>query len=112
MSGAESTNLSLTPSFLRSVASEVDLHDRFELMLQWAVRDEQIENIAHAAECEVSSGRKAGNLLVDLLATALAAHVQARYSSHRGELREYRGRMSTYQLCSTNDFIEGIWERI
>jgi len=106
MSGVEFTHLSLKPAFLRRVAREMDLWDRFELVPQWAIRDEQIESIAHAAECEIRSDLRAGNLFMESLATALAAHLLARYSSQRTAARKSRGGMSPYQLRVTRDFIE------
>ncbi len=107
MSDVEFTDLSLNPSFLRQVAWEMDLQDRFELVPQWAIRDEQIESIAHAAEREIRSEFSAGNLFMESLATALAAHVLARYSSPRVAPREYRRGLSPSQLRRTIDFIEG-----
>ena len=106
MSEVEFTDLALNASFLRQVAGEMDLQDRFELVPQWAIRDEQIESIAHAAESEINSGMRAGNLFMESLATALAARVLDRYSSQRIALREIRGGLSPYQLRSTRDFIE------
>jgi AraC family transcriptional regulator len=106
MFSAEFTNLSLTLSFLRRVAVEMDYHDRFELLPQWGARDDQIKSIAQAAECEVSSDLKAGNLFMDSLAIALAAHVLARYSSRQVQPRKYRGGLTIGQLRRTRDFIE------
>ena len=106
MSDVDVTNLSLNPLFLQQVAWKTDLQDRFELVPQWAIRDEEIESIAHAAECAIRSDLGAGNLFMESLATALAVHVLTRYSSRPVALREYRGAMSTYQLRRTRDFIQ------
>jgi AraC family transcriptional regulator len=106
MSDVEFTDLTLNPSFLRQVAWEMDLGDRVELVPQWAVRDQHIESIAHAAECEISSDLSGGNLFMESLAIALAAHVLVQYSSQRAPLREYRRGMSLSQLRCTGDFIE------
>jgi len=105
-SGAEFTNLSLKPTFLCQVADETDLGNQFELLPQWGIRDEQIENIAYAAECEIRSDFSSGKLYMESLATALAARVLARYSSRQIALREYRGGMSRYQLRRTQDFMK------
>jgi AraC family transcriptional regulator len=106
LSGVGFTDFAVSPSFLRRVARETDLSDRFELLPQWALRDPQIEILAHAAEYEISSGLRAGNLFMESLATALAAHLLARYSSPNAAPREYRGGLSPYQLRLTRDFIE------
>jgi AraC family transcriptional regulator len=106
MSDVEFTDLLLNPLFLLRVARETDLHDPLELEPQWAIRDEQVERIAQSAEAEIQSGFGAGNLFMESLATALAAHLLARYSSRRVTLRHYRGGMSSYQLQRTKDFIE------
>ena len=75
MSGVEFTHLSLRSAFLRQVAWEMDLQDRFELAPQWAIGDQQIESIARAAEYEIRSDLSAGHLFMESLATALAAHL-------------------------------------
>jgi AraC family transcriptional regulator len=106
LSGVEFTNLSLKPAFFRRIACETDLPNRCELVPQWGIRDDQIEGLAHAAEIEIRSDGRAGNLFMESLATALAAHLLARYSSQRVALREYRGGMSPTQLRRTEDFIE------
>jgi AraC family transcriptional regulator len=106
LSGVEFTNLSLKPAFLRRVACETDLPNRCELVPQWGIRDEQIEGLAFAAESEIRSDGRAGNLFIESLATALAAHVLARFSSQRVELRQYRGGISRTQVGRTEDFIE------
>jgi AraC family transcriptional regulator len=106
MSGVGFTNLSLKPAFLRSVACETDLSNRCELAPQWGIRDEQIEGLAQAVESEIRSDGMAGSLFMESLATALAAHVLARYSAQRVGLREYRGGISPTQLRRTQDFIE------
>jgi AraC family transcriptional regulator len=105
LSGVGFTDFAVSPSFLRQVACETDLPDRFELQPQWAVRDQQIETLARAAEYEINSGLRAGKLFMESLATALAAHLLARYSSQNVALREYRGGLSPYQLRLTCDFI-------
>ena len=106
MSRVEFTNLLLKPAFLHQVARETELKDRFELVPQWGIRDEQIESIATAAECEIRSDLGVGDLFMESLATALAAHVLARYSSRRPAIRESRARMSPTQLRRSTDFIE------
>ena len=106
MSGVEFTNLSLSPSFIRRVALETDLYERFELVPQWAIRDKEIESIAHAAECEIQDGLRAGSLFMESLATALAAHLLARYSARPAIIREYRGGMVPYQLRRSIDFVQ------
>jgi AraC family transcriptional regulator len=105
-SGMEFTNLWLMPTLLSRVAREMELQDRFEVVPQWGIRDEQIEIIATAAECEIRSDLGVGNLFMESLATALAAHVLARYSSRRPAIRESRARMSPMQLRRSTDFIE------
>jgi AraC family transcriptional regulator len=106
MSEVEFTQLSLKSAFIHRVAWEMDLQDRFELMPQWAIRDQPAESIAHAAEYEIQSDLGAGNLFMESLATALASHLLMRYSSQPVAMREYRGGMSTNQLRRTIDFIE------
>lgn len=106
MSGVEFTHLSLRPTFLRQVAWEMDLQDRFELVAQWAIGDQQIESIARSAEYEICSDLRAGTLFMESLATALAAHLLSRYSSRPLAIPEYRGGMSAHQLRRTRDFIE------
>lgn len=106
MSSVEFTNLVLDRSFLRRIAGEAGLDDRFELVPQWAIRDQQIESIAHAAESEIKSDSPAGNLFMESLATALAAHVLARYTLRPAVGSECRGGMSPYQLRRTRDLIE------
>jgi AraC family transcriptional regulator len=106
MSRVEFTNLFLKPAFLQQVARETELKDRFELVPQWGIRDEQIESIATAAECEIRSDLGVGDLFMESLATALAAHLLARYSSRRVVLPKCRARMSPSQLRRSTDFIE------
>jgi AraC family transcriptional regulator len=106
MSGAEFTQLSLKSAFIHRVAWEMELQDRFELVPQWAIRDQPAESIAHAAEYEIQSDLSAGALFMESLATALASHLLTRYSSQPVAMREYRGGMSTNQLRRTIDFIE------
>jgi AraC family transcriptional regulator len=106
MSGVEFTNLLLNPEFLSRVAMEMGFHDRIELQAQWSVRDEEIGSIAHAAECEIGAGLKAGDLFIESLATALAAHLLARYSSTRVKTRKYRTGLSPSQLRRIKNFID------
>ncbi len=106
LSGVSFTDFAVNPEFLHKVAREADLPDQFELTPQWGIRDRQMERLAEAAEHEISSGLSTGNLFMESLATALAAHVVARYSSRSAPPREYRGGMSPYQLGRTREFIE------
>jgi AraC family transcriptional regulator len=106
MSEVDFTNLLLNPGFLNRVAGEMGLKDRMELLAQWSVRDEEIESIARAAEAEIRSGLEVGSLFIESLATALAAHVLARYSSNPVEIQKYRTGMSPSQLRRTKEFIE------
>jgi AraC family transcriptional regulator len=100
------THLTLCPAFLHHVAGEMDAPDQFELVPQWAIRDEHIESIARAVEVEVQSGLQAGALFMESMATALGAHLLARYSSRRVALREHRRGLSPYELRRSKDFIE------
>jgi AraC family transcriptional regulator len=106
MSCVEFTNLLLKPGFLSRIACETDLPNRFELVPQWGIRDEQIEAISCAAEGAIRSDLGGGTLFMESLATALAACVLARYSSRKLPLRQYRGGMSSYQLRRSIEFIE------
>jgi AraC family transcriptional regulator len=106
MSGVEFTQLSLKSAFIYRVAWEMELQDRFELVPQWAIRDQPAESIAQAAEYEIRSDLSAGALFMESLATALASHLLTRYSSQPVAMREYRGGMSANQLRRTIDFIE------
>jgi AraC family transcriptional regulator len=100
------THLTLSPMFLRRVASEMKAPDQFELVPQWGIRDEQIESIARAVEVEISCGLQAGALFMESMATALGAHLLTRYSTRRVAVREHRRGLAPHQLRRSMDFIE------
>ena len=101
------THLTMSPAFLRRVAREMNVPEQFELMPQWAIRDEHIESIARAVEVEISCGLQAGALFMESMATALGAHLLTRYSSRRVAVREHRRGLAPHQTPPQHGFHRG-----
>ena len=91
--------LGVSSGLLRHVAGESGFNpDRVEIVNRFQIRDPRLEHIGWAVKAEMESGQRNGNLYLEGLTTAIAAHLLNRYSLDSVATSEQKGMLAGYRL--------------
>lgn len=103
---AEFIVMALDPKLLPLVTEEKVSSNRVELMLQVLGRDPLIYQMGLELKQELECAGADGGLYAESMATALAAHLMRRYTTHKNAIQSYSGGLSPHKLQTTIDYIQ------
>ena len=96
----------LEPKVFQHALQEHHTGRDVELVNQWGVQDRQIEYILRALEADLDAGSPAGKLFGQSLTSALAVHLQQRYSVTPPKTMKMRGGLPSARLKRVQEYIE------
>ena len=97
--------ISIEPRFLARAAHEVGGANQLELTPTIAADDPLLASLVMGLDHEAESGCPVGNAYAESLASMVAVHLAAKYSTQAPRLRESTGGLSRRQLAQALDFV-------
>ena len=100
--------ITIPSQFLKQIATEtIDSDpDRLELVTEFCVRNDKIEQLAMMLRAELHQGKNGvGQLYIESLANALIVNLLRDYSGTKPSIKTYEGGLSDRQLLQITDYV-------